>query len=469
MIDDYFEKIATFGKAINQKGESCDVSINLKYNKYIPDQIECQISSAQEKWPIFLKLFQGTKTRLEIIGDLENEQKLHIENVYGYSLKGCTADLNINSFSIGYIDKIPLDSGYIFIEASIPEAPSIEVPKSICLSYLGEIENKRKDKDAISWENSFGEFSIADFYKYERGKIGVEDAVHRIKIYQIRINKKFNNSFFVKDIIPNIEEELEDILWLLSFINRRRIFWYEININFFSVEQKMLIPEFTQRRKISRSKEKKWKEYLISQQDLADGGFYKLLKTYKSFSLKGELRRAIIYTVASYERDVIEAQIQSIYLAIEVLVNSLSEKYNFLNIIPKAPFNLLLKDLKGTISHFFSNMKIENKNKKSQIIKNILGLNTIPFVDRFYQLIKELKIETLDFFKEPDELKPRLEEIQIRRNRLIHKGEVKEIDKLYEDLVILKALSERIILKLLNWPIDKTFISAFKELHAIRS
>jgi len=471
MLDDYCEEVSAFGKITNQDGESCDVFINLKYYKYLPDQIECQVSSAQEEKLRFLKLFGAAKPRLEIYGFLESKQKVHIENIHGYSLEGNIADLNIESFSLRYTERIPFDSGYAFIEVSIPEAPSIEVPICICLGYLGEIENKRKDEDAVCWENEFGEFAIADFYKYEKGRVGIGEAIYRIKVYQIRIKKKFDHSFFIEELIPEIERELEDILWLLSFINRRRIFWYEISIDIVpidSAKEMIWIPKFIKRRKIFLPKETKWKDCLIAQPDLAKGGLYRLLEEYKKSSMKAELRRAIIYTIASYERDTIEAQIQSIYLALEVLVNTLSENYNIHDIIPRVSFRALSKQLKETILRFLSNEKIEDNNKKSQLIKNISRLNKIPFADRSYSLIKELKIEVLDFLKEPDELRPKLEEIQTRRNRLIHKGEVKEIDKLYEDLVILRAISERMILKLLNWPLDKTFASAFRSLHSFR-
>jgi len=470
-LDDlYWKKISTLGRATNSEGVSSDVLIDIKYNKYSPDQIECQISSAETESARFAKLFVTDTIDLKISGFLENKTKLVVNDVHGYYLKGRTADLNIDSFSVGHPDKIPFNSGYILAEIKIPEAPAIEVAKAIGLSYLGEIENKRKDEDAIFWINEFGEFSIADFYEYENGKVGLSSTIHRIKVFQIVIKKKFAQSFIIEEIVPEIEKEIEDILWLLSFINRRRLFWYEINIKIIPVpdDREIWIPNYYKRRKSIISGKADSQNYLIGQNELAKGGFYKILQEYRNHPMKNEIRRAIIYTAVSYEHDTVEAQIQTIYLAVEVLVNSLSETRGYFNVLQKDSFKKLLKKVKEVVSAYFGD-ESKYKNEKSWLILNLLGLNTIPFIDRLIKCIGELDIEVLDFLNEPDLLKPTFENIQRRRNKLIHKGEIREPDRLIEDLIILRALSERFILELLKWPLDKTYISAFRSLHSLKS
>jgi hypothetical protein len=438
MTIDTTKKYSFNGKIINDNNEEWPALVYLEYDEYDPRILKCSLGLENiSTWPTVLENLQANP---RIVGETPEGQNILIKYI-GFSgairfpAKRGEVDLLYVTATQGYLGSVPFTTGTYVFTVTLLNAPSVRISGYQESSYLGEIKRGRKPDDGISLKSDLGNICIGNYYELKEAHVGIEYADVQIEMTQLIVSNKFNNQIIVEESIDHIENEIEDILTLLTFINRRSIEWYEIELRYRETGKAPRSLVSVKRRKI-RSINDSNPDPLFSQNELKKGLLSKLVEAYKHSPLRIIIERSIIFLTASYERETIESQLQAVYSAIEAIANPLSKK-NKMYYSPK-----------------------KNLNEKKR---------TSPISKRIFNLISIYKINCWDFGDPTKiDLMSMIDDMFKRRNKMMHTGTIGDMKLLYADLIRLRALCERVILAELGFNDDDLFFSdAYRELRTL--
>jgi hypothetical protein len=441
------------GELNNSKKEKLDVSVDLEYDEFDFSTLKCKLICRDHESVKFDEYLKNNDS-LNITGRISNDELILIDIVSWTRIEGNVAEVEVNFFTKGYKGKIPFENGKYFALIVLDDAPAVHIGKLGPLSYLGSISSKRKDNDAISWETEIGKFSLADYFDYEKSEISNGKLITQIKRTKILIEKQFNYSIDINKLIVDIENELEDVINLLSFISRKPINWHEIKLTIYSEGDNQFVFNFEKRRK-DYLRKKLNEEQIFHQTNLREGLFFELLKEYKKSLYKEQIKRTIQFITTSNIDDSLEPSFQSVFSALEIITTACSEKLKINNMFEEGQevrLKTILKEIKKLIEIIYKRENWGMDRSFKEINEKISELKRRPFVNKLIDAIKLSKIRIIDIWYVPEEIyfNNKLKEIIKRRNKIIHSGEIIDYPQLYRDKVRIQAITERLLLFLLN-------------------
>jgi len=469
------------GKIVNDRHEESKALVYLEYDKYDPSILNCTLTF--EDMPLDSSLLEDIKANPRIVGELPNGRPVLIKFI-GYSsqtvwpTKKSVVILNVDTCIFGFHGAIPFNSGNVSYVITLLSAPAVEVKSAVSLSYLGEIDRRRKSDDSISWESEIGQVRIANYYEHDKGQVGLERADVQIEMTQLIISQNFSSQVVVEESLELIEEQIEDYLLVLSLLNRKFIRWYKIEASFSDTSE---VRNF-----VSSEKRKKLNPYrgpqlhpLFGQYELKKGLLFDLINAYKKSAIKNTIERSVTYLTGSYELDRLEPKLLIAYSAIESIVNQLSQRSGIYKCLCDGQFKRLKENLSNEVEAFFEKeMHVKRKEHvvekegfyPEDIKKKLAEIRTRPLKDRMLNLISKYNIDCSDIWDLAKiGLEPAIQEIITRRNKLIHNPENIDANYLYIDLVRLQTLCERLILAELGFnDYERFYPLAYNLLHSIR-
>lgn len=470
MALEFNKEIVGHGSVTGEDATGCQAFIKLHYQEHQPQTISCEIVCAQENATLFKTLLFNRHSQPLIVGRLESGEKLRLGRIMSCTVSGCRATMEIESFSHGYEESLPFESGKYYITIYILDTPIAHVQGISERSYLGTIRTERTGPEGIRWQTPVGEMTLADFYEYEKANVGIEKGLLQVQRCQIRLEGNIQPSLNVSKLFEALENELEDALLVVSFLSRRWVLWYELSGMFIPEDGlEYSIVNVKKRREVSQVSPNQYRECLLDNRTLSEGSFQGLLIAYQTSPVKETLRRAMIFAVSSYERDVLESQIVSIYSAVEALVDGMSKKERIMYSLNKTDFESLSQKLRECVLDFFERNIESLKSSPQEVIDKLPELRRVPLKDRLLKLCGQYGVETGDLWLDGTIPEDGFGEIFRRRNMLIHQGALLDPQDLYEDLVRLRTVAERFVLKLLSLPSEKIWPWAFQDLARVRS
>jgi hypothetical protein len=176
---------------------------------------------------------------------------------------------------------------------------------------------------------------------------------------------------------------------------------------------------------------------------------------FASFRPQDALRRAISFTVPAKD-GTLDSEFVSLYTAVEILVLQLRRSTGLEFIVEPSEFKNVRKQLKRCIDALTT---MVDEEKKSLMKQKLSELNRVSFATAFEEFCKHYSVQLADLWPVvKSESGASLTDV---RNKLVH-GEHFGPDQ-YEALIFaelhLRWTVERMILSVLNWPIDKSNVS----------
>lgn len=468
-MKNYSQSYSFFGSLVNSKNSKFDVFVDIEYDRYDFTILNCKLACKESEAEQFHKFFKEDNGALTVSGRISDKQSIFIELAYWKRIKLNVVEVEVSQFTIGYGGIVPFVHGKYFVRIVLDDVPAVYIDSVGEMSYLGSISSNRKRDDAISWETELGVFFLADYYDYEKAEIANGKATFQIRRTKIYIEKEFNHSIETDILLKAIEDEIKDTLLILSFISRKWVNWHEINVTIFSEGEDRIVYDLMRRRK-SFSREKSIKIQLFHQEVLKEDLFYKVVVEYGKSLYKEMLRRIIIFLVESNERASIEAKIQAAYSALEAITTTCCKKIGINEIFEKDRLNIIIDNIKNLLLDTFDKNKWDKNKSFDELMAKLSELRRRPFASRLIDVISLSKIEVIDMWHFPKEVvfDDKIRGIINRRNKLIHTGKIVDINQLYRDLLRIQAISERLLLFLLDClDMDKFFISSYRDLHSI--
>jgi len=231
------------------------------------------------------------------------------------------------TFIKGDLDEFDATGGEFICTAYIPPTP-IAVSDARCTpSSDGTITMDDSPREGVRWNTKFGMAELIDNYDYVDDKVGFDTTLIRIQRCQIVIKFEGNGLISLRDILQELPKVLDETLWLVSFLSRKRIAWYAGDLMFRpntgptqDFKQAIILRQSWLGYESQVGAGKSWSDLLVHPKELRKGLFRELLTNYEKSVYKKVIRRTLPYILMSYERGYLEAHIGNVYSALESLM-----------------------------------------------------------------------------------------------------------------------------------------------------
>jgi hypothetical protein len=266
----------------------------------------------------------------------------------------------------------------------------------------------------------------------------------------------------LRSFVENLDDLLDESLLLLSLLSRERVVWYTAEVDCRLAQPGQRSPHAdlyrgdisVETEGISSAHKHSLRVNRIDEQAIAEGLFHKLFAEYQGSPFGHVIRRTIPHLLTSYKEGYLEGRLGSAYLALESLVDGLSEGAQISYLLNASQFKKLSKKLRMAIQE-----EVDDQNTALGIINKLTELRRRAFLDRLMILIREHDLLAwmqedhpyyLPRYHSLEDIQALLHDILKRRNIHIHQGKME--DEHHTDLPFLQEIIELWILKLLGCP-----------------
>jgi hypothetical protein len=249
--------------------------------------------------------------------------------------------------------------------------------------------------------------------------------------------------------------DVDDFTRLLTFLSRRHVRWSRIDIrNQWPEEKKRHYVEQTTIRASISTKSQRSRDRLINPYRLEPDDLNTLFRTYKASPMKRSMSSAIIYVVAAYDAEFVDARIANAYTAFEAMVSAVNDYSKKSHTMASGPFDRLARRLRSEISDFAESSGIAPEVAQTVITK-LPELRRRSIVDQALDAIVGNRVEWKDLWPPATDLQAALKAVYSRRHLFIHTGNLGNVHQASVDAERLLVLTERLIFELLkgkaNW------------------
>jgi hypothetical protein len=362
-------------------------------------------------------------------------------------------------FLKGDLDDFDVSNGQIRIAAYLPPSPIAKAEVVYITSYDGtiELEGQDESREGIKWETNLGTAELIDNYRYVKDQIGLDDATVRIQRCEVIIEVKSDSSASLKSLLRSLPEILDDDLWFVSFLSRKRIAWYAGEAIFIpnqgsgkSFKQAIVRRQRGLGYEGAMGFGKDGHDLLVLRKELRKSLFEKMLINYKASKFKAAMLRTIQYVLMSYEKGYFETHMGNAYLALESLISAIhpsNDKGGSNRLLDSVRFQALSEKISNVIDG-----EVKDESVASKIKQKIGVLNSRPYYDSVIAAVNTYGVPIKMLWPTGANVESELHGIISRRNFYIHQGRIDDFNQYLYDFVRLRNLTEILILKIVGCP-----------------
>lgn len=363
-----------------------------------------------------------TWTTLQVEAKLPSGDILRLSKPWLQRIQENELQIECAGFTLGDESPPQFTSGRLYVTVRVPAVEVLRIPSVGMQDGLGGIESSAKWEDAITWDSGMGRFSIANCYHLDKIERPQEDLSVQVPVGELHLESEMPHGAKPVEIIEKVETLVENPLWILSFLARKILLWYEIEIT-------LLSPPYSDHRAVSLLKRRdtrvgrsRNKPPILLQRQLRGASFGALADGLGSSPATDWLLRSIVYCVAANEKGTVETELAMTLLAAESLCNGFRH--------------------------------IQKKRGVSG------GANTL--CEKLRDLVLAEGVKTNDLWPTTTSLETGLKEAAKQtRNEFIHEARIKDFTVCLKNTARIRIITERGILKLLGWQDDAFHYDAF--------
>jgi hypothetical protein len=381
----------------------------------------------------------------------ESELQVEILGIRGISARERDTSINASAVQIG-LTRTPLETDLRYLLCVQIQPSGILIHSGIReYSFTGEISVDRRDERPVYVESTVGQLQAMELYRHHATlELGdeVTHSVRRAAISGELIVRAGENLF---DFNERLRAELDAICAALSLCYRQLVDYYEVE--YLPIDQgpgHARRRRATLRRRHERAREKIPQDELIHIDALADGGLDRLVARIRSDPEAVVINRAIRFLAASFEQN-IEAAYFMAFAAMEAVVECCAPPA-----LTKAVGSAAWKKIERELRKVLHDVAPENA--IDFIESKLPELRRSALADRMNGACKAYGPRVEDLWPEKVGFAVGLAAAIDMRNGLFHSADVPDSYDLGANLVRVRTLTERLLLKRLGWPDDKRWV-----------
>jgi len=446
----------------------CPVTITGEYSEFDADPVIYKIMLDMPYFSQYIDNRRSHNDRLSVRGETDEGKQIFIPDFKitsyaSYTGPGYSHDnpkqvvwtATADTFVEGQLGEFETAGGEVICSLFTSPSPFSDSGVDYLRYQDGQIKLKdNRERRGIKWMTPLGEAEYIDEYDYLTSeRVGIEAAVTQIKRSCILLRSVPKEKANLEEILINAQEDFDNVMWLMSFLARRRIVWYEGKARFFPTESAYGFRQVFIRRN-------KWLGYtnkrvdnhpLIESDKLRDGLFEQLLSQYQSSPFRDIIHQTIIHLLMSYEQAYLENQYTSVYTGLEGLVSGLGSGNPIGVLVTDSKFKEIRKKIEAVLKN-----ELDSTDLVEGMSKKISELQRRSFKDQLLLQLQhyQIEIETLWPRATNGEAVKNLRDLITRRNKYMHQGRMEDNAKYYQDILRIQYLLEMWVLRLLQCPED---------------
>lgn len=422
-----------------------EFALTLGYNRFDPTTLSTELlwlgneDECRRAHQLLRHLPQNHLCLTNLDSPLESVELL---GIYQVSQGGTTATVEAGAIQVGLTEEpLEVESTYSVI-VELQPGGLVSFPEIQNMSYTGEIQHKQVEAGHVSFTSSSGELEVAKRYgSYSTMELG-DKVTHRVRRCGATGSLTVPKGTSLFDLNESLRSEIDQVCVALSLAYRQPVDYYEIQYYENCPESGRQRRSPFLRRRLRDHKQARSGDELINARALSDGGLQLLVDAIYSARESDSLVRAIGFLAASNEASLETAYFMA-FAAMETIVDACLEKEE-LTVLGSSQWKKAAHGLRTAID----SMEL---GPPGEVVKNKLPeLRRRSLSDRMKLACNRLKPK-LDDLWPSDGLEVGFKRAARIRNGLFHASETNEAPDMATDLLRVRTLAERLLLRELGW------------------
>jgi hypothetical protein len=428
------------------------VAVTIEYELHDPTTLSVDLlllGEEAERLAAIRHLRHLPNNYLWLHSDEPGVPSVEVLGIHGLSHRGTHFSIKASAIQVGITPEPQARDLTWHVKAELTPSGILEVTGIREMSYTGDIKFRPISKGKIEVSTGLGTLQVAEHYAHHDSEEHGNKVIHTVQ--RAAVTGTFNipaggNLHTTNDVLL---DEIENVCTILSLCYRQPVSYYEVE--YFTDPETTPDEERAHaylRRRRNTLETKIRQDELIHQQNLMRGGLNRLLQAYNGSARKEELSRAIRFLAASYKMTTLESSYFLAYSALD-LVAAVAKPDNvyLLGSSKWRKVQGLLRD------HLDSIKRAERLKIKvvDQMKEKLPELRRTSGDRRIKAACSTRRVKTSDLW--PSEgFEAGLRMATRMRNELFHSALMESPEELYDHLVRVRTLVERLLLKILKWP-----------------
>jgi hypothetical protein len=429
--------------------ENVSVLLQVRYDRYDTTLLTCSLTPLTDSHGSadLASGLSGMSERHLIVTSTESSEYFaKFRDFSGYSTDGSRTELFVAGFEwgLGLKPTEPWSRLAVTVELADALALAPDITPFGDRVYEGEIE----------WETGFAHAKAYVRKVRERARVGENPAQLIILRPSLVLEVTSPADWNLDTLARRVEEETEDASLLLSLCSRRDVRWYELNFLPWIADRPAVSENSNPlvRRRLSPSAHAERRDDLVDHRDLVNGGFANLLSSLRASANRDVLRRAISFLVGSWADTTAEERFFLCFAALEAVGETIYAPRTVGDKLPKRKWKELESDLRAVITDFAARNGLGTTGES--LVKKLPDIKRVASREKIEGACRDLNVKVDDLWA-PIGFDAGLGEAIKLRNNLFHRAHFEDAYLLQAHLVRLQVLTERLILKALDWPDEK--------------
>jgi hypothetical protein len=339
----------------------------------------------------------------------------------------------------------------LFAFLSLPVAPLTNIALDYSTAPTKNIDAHTLDESTeIEWETSLGAAKLTRTHSRYPEVIGLNNA--SIDISECKVQLTINPDVFRRseDFILKLWHDQDEVLWLLSFLNKKYVPWYKAHIlcggpfRMIEIRREVIFDLSGQDWDVVNTPQ----GLIVNPSELGSGVLNQMIKNYERSPYKETILRAIQNLLITYKKFYIEAHLGIIYTVFEIMTDGLGEEIAYT--LPDEEFKQLRDDIKTYIKPKLVHLPSK---RRDEIYRKISELRRRPIKDKLVDLFSDVDIDLTVFWPpETEDVFDELKRMIDRRDEYIHGGHIADYWTIQQDISRIRGICSVWILKLLGCP-----------------
>lgn len=461
------QKIKFKGQLALSDKSMVTVFVNISFNQLDTTSLEIElliIADEKNLRGVYAKMNADSSNGFLIENEWDPGTYLQIEGIYGLRQHAGVLEVDANSISYGVKGRRIAAGDTLNLIAKF--TPGGLLSKEIWreLHPDGNIKVRMsKFKDAL-WKTDIGTFIINKAHEHFKDTIFERKTTKSVEATHAHIEIKADKVIELDNIHEKALEYLGIISSALSLSFRVPVRLYELEYIVIEKETKtrtFFFPNI-QRYKLLKNQKKIAKDPLIEIRTLSGRKFHNLASKIQDSNVSDALRKSIHFLSLSRTKYLEESYFYC-FLALDSITEEVLKDRKIKTVIPNTPWKKIEKFLSACIK---SNQTKELQEYLMEVKEKLPELKRYAFNKKASKVVKLLKVDTFGIWKKKT-FEEGLKEATKIRNNLFHSGHIESFEGMYDNLIRLQFLTERIILKVLKWRKSQIWVWQDQELKGV--
>ncbi len=429
---------------------SPDFTAIIQYHRFDPTVLNVELSwlgDEQERRSGYEQLHSLPYNYVWLNGTNPKAPMVELRGISGVGCEGHREIIRASAIQVNITEEIVSEDWTFHVTAQLQPSGIVIDPGVREMSYTGDIRVKRYDQRQITLSTPFGELEVAERYEHYSSSEFGDEVTHSVRRAAVSGDIVLPAGTHLYALNERLWKVLRHVCLGLTLSYRQMVRCYEVRY-LPDLERRdehpAVLPFF--RCQLAHVDAKSRRDELINFGSLVDGGLERLLGALRDTPDADALARAIHFLGASYDATV-ETAFFMAFAAMETLVDSCVPSDNR-SLLARPERELLGQKLRDALE------MVADEHARRVMISRLPGFFRDSFPDKVRLACDRFGPPTKDLW--PDKTFDQgLRHLNVMRNRLFHAASYDDIHDMAADLVRVRTLTERLLLKKIDWPDDR--------------